>query len=115
MAHGYQLAMLQYGIKRLAEAQNTIQQTIQTEDIEKAYIQFAIDKTKNQNVPLKAASYNLQGLIAFELKDNTSAKQAFDQALKIMPEFALATQNANAVIIAMQNDRANNKTIIDQN
>lgn len=115
MAHGYQLAMLQYGIKRLAEAQNTIQQTIQTEDIEKAYIQFAIDKTKNQNVPLKAASYNLQGLIAFELKDNASAKQAFDQALKIMPEFALATQNANAVIIAMQNDRANNKTIIDQN
>lgn len=115
MAHGYQLAMLQYGIKRLAEAQNTIQQTIQTEDIEKAYIQFAIDKTKNQNVPLKAAAYNLQGLIAFELKDNASAKQAFDQALKIMPEFALATQNANAVIIAMQNDRANNKTIIDQN
>lgn len=115
MAHGYQLAMLQYGIKRLAEAQNTIQQTIQTEDIEKAYIQFAIDKTKNQNVPLKAASYNLQGLIAFELKDNTKAKQAFDEALKIMPEFALATQNANAVIIAMQNDRANNKTIIDQN
>ena len=115
MAHGYQLAMLQYGIKRLAEAQATIEQTIQTEDIEKAYIQFAIDKTKNQNVPLKAAAYNLQGLIAFELKDNASAKQAFDQALKIMPEFALATQNANAVIIAMQNDRANNKTIIDQN
>lgn len=91
MAHGYQLAMLQYGIKRLAEVQATIAQTLQCDDIENAYLQFAIDK--NQNVPLKAAAYNLQGLIAF------------DQALKLMPEFAVATQNANAVVLAMQNEQ----------
>lgn len=115
MAHGYQLAMLQYGIKRLAEAEAVIKETIQTKEIENAYLKFAIDKSQSQNVPLKAAVYNLKGLITFELKNNASAKQAFDQALKIMPEFALATQNANAVIIAMQNNRANNKTIIDQN
>ncbi|MBB3123363.1 tetratricopeptide (TPR) repeat protein [Mesoflavibacter sabulilitoris] len=117
MAHGYQLAMLQYGIKRLTEAQNTVLQALQCDDIENAYIQFAIDKTKNQNVPLKAAAYNLQGLIAFELKDNTTAKQAFDEALKIMPEFALATQNTNAVTITMQNEaqlsRSANKSDTD--
>ncbi len=102
MAHGYQLAMLQYGIKRLEEAQSTINQTLQCEVIEGAYIQFAVDKSQNQNVPLKAAAFNLYGLIAFELKDNTTAKKAFDEALKIMPEFALATQNSNALNIALK-------------
>lgn len=103
MAHGYQLAMLQFGIKRLAEAQATINQTLQCKPIEKAYVQMAVDKTKNQNVPLQAAAYNLQGLIAFELKDNAAASTAFNAALKMMPEFALATQNANAVLVTMQN------------
>lgn len=61
---------------------------LECDDIENAYMQFAIDKNKNQNVPLKAA-----------------AKNAFDEALKIMPEFTVATQNANAVVIAMQNEQ----------
>lgn len=103
MAHGYQLAILQFGIKRLAEAQATVMQTLNCDIIDNAVLQFPIDKTKNQNVPLKAAAYNLKGLIAFELKENTSAKEAFNQALKLMPEFAVATQNANAVTVAMQN------------
>lgn len=109
MAHGYQLAMLQYGIKRLSEAQVTIQQALQCNVIDNAVLQLPVDKTNNQNVPLKAVAYNLQGLIAFELKDNLSAKQAFDMALKIMPEFTLATQNANAVTIEMQNQKKTTK------
>jgi tetratricopeptide (TPR) repeat protein len=109
MAHGYQLAMLQYSIKRLAEAQAIIAQALQCEPIENAYMQFAVDKNQNQNVPLKAAAYNLQGLIAYELKDNQSASIAFNEALKIMPEFALATQNANAVVVTMQTENKEKK------
>lgn len=97
--------MLQFGIKRLAEAQITINQTLQCEPIEKAYLQFPIDKNQNQNVPLKAAAYNLQGLIAYELKDNKTASEAFAEALKIMPEYAVATQNANAVVVEAQNKK----------
>ena len=104
MTHGYKLAMLQYSLKRLMEAQITIAQTLQCEVVENAYLQFPIDKYQNQNVPLKAAAYNLQGLIAFELKDNAGAKQAFEAALKIMPEFTTATQNANTTIVAIQNN-----------
>lgn len=109
MAHGYQLTTLQYGIKRLAEAQTSIAKTLKCEPIENAYMQFPVDKTKNQNVPLKAAAYNLQGLIAFELKDNALASTAFNNALKIMPEFTLATQNANAVVVTNQNEKTANK------
>jgi len=109
MAHGYQLSMLQYNIKRLAEAQATIGQALQCDVIENAYMQFPVDKTKKQNVPLKSAAFNLQGLIAFELKDNSAAKIAFGEALKIMPEFTVATQNANAVTVAMQKEAQLNR------
>jgi tetratricopeptide (TPR) repeat protein len=91
--HGYQLAMLQKNLKRLAEAQNTIEQTILCEDLKEAQLQMSAGKDQVQNVPLKAALYNLKGLIAFELKDNETATKAFEEALVIFPEFALAKQN----------------------
>ena len=97
MGHGFQLAFLQLGLKRLAEAQATIARTLQCPPLENAYIQLAIDKTQSQNVPLQAAAYNLQGLIAYELKDMATASTAFIAALKIMPEFVLASQNATAL------------------
>lgn len=102
MFHGYQLANLQYSLKRLSEAKATIAQTLQCDKMEAVQLQFPVDKTKNQNVPLLAAAYNLQGLIAFELKDHNTASIAFKDALKIMPKFTVATQNANAVVVAMQ-------------
>lgn len=98
MGHGYQLALLQFGIKRLAEAQITINQTVQCEPMDKAYLPFPVDKNQDQNVPLKAAAYNLKGLIAYELKDDKTAKDAFGEALKIMPEYAVASQNASAIV-----------------
>ena len=106
MVHGYQLALLQNGIKRFAEAQATIAKTVQSKEVEGAMVQMPVDKEKNQNVPLKAAAYNLQGLIAYGLKDNTTASAAFNEALKIMPKFALATQNANALVVEMQNTKS---------
>lgn len=111
MAHGYQLAMLQFGIKRLVEAQTTIAQTLQSTPLENAYLQFPVDKETNQKVPLKAAAYNLKGLIAFELKDNATASSAFSKALEVMPKFALASQNANAVTVTMQKERKENTPV----
>lgn len=108
MFHGYQLANLQYGIKRLSEAKITIEKTTTCAEIENAFVQFPIDKTQNQNVPLKAAALNLKGLIAFELKEYNTASSSLKSALEIMPKFAVATQNANAVLITIQNEKKNN-------
>lgn len=112
MSDGYQLAFLQFSIKRLAEAKATITQTLACEIIEKAYLQFPVDKKTNQNVPLKAAAFNLKGLISFELKDNNDASSSFNEALKIMPEFATATQNANAVLVTIQNENKNKEVTL---
>lgn len=97
MGHGYQLALLQYGIKRLEEAQQTIKQVIACEPIEKAFLPFPIDKEQSQNIPLSAAVYNLKGLICYELRDNKNAIESFEEALKITPEFAVAKQNLSAI------------------
>ena len=108
MSDGYQLAFLQYSIKRLSEAKVSITRALECEPMEKAYLQFPVDKNSNQNVPLKAAAYNLKGLISFELKEYSEASTFFNESLKIMPEFATATQNANAVLITLQNEKKNN-------
>ena len=97
MYHGYQLATIQLGIKRLAEAQAVISQAINCEEIENAALPFPVGENQNQNVPLKAAAYNLQGLIAFQLKDFENAKLSFNEALKIEPKFALAAKNAKDI------------------
>lgn len=93
MYHGYQLANLQYSLKRLDEAKVSIQQALGCAAIEKVTIAFPIDKDKNQDVPLKAAAYNLLGIISYDLKDNSSATAAFNESLKIMPEFTVAKDN----------------------
>lgn len=93
MYHGYQLANLQYSIKRLAEAKVTVEKALACEPIEKATLRTPIDKTNTQDVPLKAVVYNLKGMINFDLKDNESAKKAFEESLKIMPEYVVAKEN----------------------
>jgi len=107
MAHGFQLASLQFGIKRLAEAQFTINKTMQSEVVKDAYMPLPVSKNENQNVPLQAAAYNLQGLIAYNLKDYKTAHIAFKESLKIMPKFALAINNANALSKEFQNAKLN--------
>ncbi|WP_395067301.1 hypothetical protein [Flavobacterium sp.] len=95
--HGYQLATIQFNLKRFGEAQTTIQQTLSCQEIKEAQVQIPVDKDQTQNVPLKAALSNLQGLVAYELKDNAYAKKSFENALTILPEFILAKQNIAAL------------------
>lgn len=52
-------------------------------DLKEVQLQFPVDKENVQNVPFKAALYNLKGIIAFELKENEAAKASFEQALSI--------------------------------
>jgi tetratricopeptide (TPR) repeat protein len=97
--HGYELANLQMSIKRLEEAKLSIEKAFTCAEIEKATLVFPIDNTKNQDVPLNAAMYNLKGIIYYQLQDKVEAGKAFEEALKIMPEFATATQNNNVLAI----------------
>jgi tetratricopeptide (TPR) repeat protein len=91
--HGYQLANLQLELKRLNEAKETIDQILLCEEIKDLVIQFPFDNENVQNVPIKAAIYNLKGIIFYELKENDLAKKAFQDAINIYPNFVVAKQN----------------------
>lgn len=95
--HGYQLAGIQLGLKRFGEAQLTIEQSLQCTELKEMQIQFPIDMQQIQNVPLKAALYNLKGMAAYQLKDNQTALKAFEQALALSPDFFQAKQNKEAL------------------
>lgn len=96
--HGYKLAQLQYEIKRLAESMITINTCLtKTEEIKKGTVAFKTEKGEAQEVPLDAAIYNLKGLVSYELKDETTAKASFDEALKLYPEFETAKANKASI------------------
>lgn len=94
--HGYQLAYLQYEIMRLAESNITINKALSCQPT-KAEITFDKNDKSTQAVPLTAALYNLKGLVLYGLKDEAESKKAFDEALKIQPDFETAELNRKSI------------------
>jgi hypothetical protein len=101
IAFGFTLARLQYTGKRLAEALNTanVSLKLKAEDEKKEKINVAEvsgNKGQTQAIFIKAAIYNLRGLIIYELDPNVNKKEAansFEEALKLEPTYQLAKQN----------------------
>ncbi len=93
---GYQLAWDQYLLKRIDEAYATLIKMKDQQFPEDAVVAFPVGK-KAERVPLKAAYYNLLGLVTYDLHNLDLALQYFDKALKVYPDFAGAKQNKAAV------------------
>jgi hypothetical protein len=101
IAFGFALARLQYTGKRLAEALATANMALKlkAEDDKQAKMQVAeVSGNKGQTQPIfiKAAIYNLRGLIIYDLDPNANKKEAansFEEALKLEPTYVLAKQN----------------------
>jgi len=94
----YKLAQLQQRIKRSAEAFATLKSGENLKFPEKATIAFpGIKKGEVQNVPFKAAFYNLMALTSYDLHNYDMAIKYFEEALKIYPDFLVAKQNKQAI------------------
>jgi tetratricopeptide (TPR) repeat protein len=94
--HQYKIATLQYALKRFGECAQNIQEILQSKDNTQK-IAITDNNRQQQNVSLKAAVLNMNGVIALELNQNTQAKQSFEEALKSDPDFALAKANLDLV------------------
>lgn len=91
--HGYNLAKLQYSLKKYDESYKTIQKVEKLNDSGKYKVTFSINQNHNQQVDLLAAIYYLKGLDAIKLNQKPLAKASFEKALKIQPDFVLAKDN----------------------
>lgn len=93
--HLYQIANLQYELKRIAECNSSVDQILSVSEVDKKEIpiEFGTSKGEQQKVSLKAAALNIKGMLALDLNELNLAKACFDEALKISPNFVLAKNN----------------------
>lgn len=92
----YQIATLQYQLKRYGESVISCDQIIASAESEKLEASITM-KGGSQKVPLRAAAHNVKGIIAIDLNQPDIAKQQFETALKLFPDFALAQGNLAAL------------------
>jgi tetratricopeptide (TPR) repeat protein len=89
----YQIATLQYQLKRFGECVSSLDQIIANEASAKQNVNIRNTNNTSQSVPMKAAAMNVKGIVALELNQDANAKSLFAEALKLFPEFALAKGN----------------------
>jgi len=85
----YQIAFLQYRVKNYGESIVNIMALLNKAD-PAATLQLTGSNNRLQEVSFEAALYNLRGLIEADKGNNTEAKEFFEQALKVEPEFEAA-------------------------
>ncbi len=92
----YNIATTQFSMKNFTECTTTIDSILASD---KNMTEVVIINADGQSEPvaLKAAAYNIKGAIAMELNNAAIAKQNFEEALKVAPNFTLAKKNLEAV------------------
>ncbi len=94
--HQYQMAVLQYQLKRYGECNQNIGDIIKDDKSLSEKVNISTGQ-ENQKVILKAAAYNIRGVMQLEGKRDEEAKADFQEALKIQPDFALAQNNIQLI------------------
>ena len=92
----YQMATLQYQLKRYGECVASLDQIISNAESEKQKVNIRVQQG-SQEVPMRAAAYNVKGICAMELNQEEAAKQNFNKAVELFPDFALAKGNLEAI------------------
>ena len=88
----YQMATLQYQLKRYGECVASLDQILGSADADKQKVNIRV-QGGTQDVPMKAAAYNVKGICALELNQPDAAKDNFNKALQAYPDFVLAKSN----------------------
>jgi tetratricopeptide (TPR) repeat protein len=93
----YQIAFLQYELKRFKEAKTSIDIILESKGLEDQRVVHATSEKTQQEVPMKASILNLKGLIDIENGNKEDAKLNFENALKLAPEFEHPKENLKKV------------------
>ena len=90
--HAFKIAGLQLELKKVVEAYTSIKKAESLVDKGTEKITYPINKSYNQQVPLKASIQYLKGIIEVEMNSKELAKKSFQKAIGLFPEFILAKQ-----------------------
>lgn len=99
----YQIATLQYQLKRYGECVASLDQIINNPESAQQKVNIML-QGGSQDVPMKAAAYNVKGICALEMNQEDAAKDNFNKALELAPDFVLP--KGNLEMIAKQKAQA---------
>jgi tetratricopeptide (TPR) repeat protein len=105
----YQIATLQYQLKRYGECVASLDQIISNPESDKQKVTIRV-QSGGQEVPMKAAALNVKGICAMELNQEESARENFNKALQIAPDFALAKGNLDSLDKKKEQPKQTNTT-----
>ena len=88
----YEMAILQYQLKRFGECIASLDQILANADADKQKVNIR-GQQSSQDVPMKAAAYNVKGICALEVNQPDAAKQNFNKAIELFPDFVAAKGN----------------------
>ena len=91
--HLYQVITMQFNLQRYGECQANIDKLLSLPEAARAQVRITTPDGQTQSVPLQAAAYNVRGVIFRLQKDYPRAREAFEKALQIAPDFLLARGN----------------------
>jgi tetratricopeptide (TPR) repeat protein len=88
----YEMAILQYQLKRFGECIASLDQILANADADKQKVNIR-GQQSSQDVPMKAAAYNVKGICALEVNQPDAAKENFNKAISLFPDFVAAKGN----------------------
>ena len=89
----YKLTFVQYDLKRYAECEVNLDILIKNSEIDDKSMVFQLSDTEQKEFPLRVAILNLLGLVEKDQGNIAEAKEAFNSALAIAPDFVFASNN----------------------
>jgi tetratricopeptide (TPR) repeat protein len=90
----YQLATKQFILERNLECRQSLQKVIaDSAEAKEQKVRLDIGEGYAEEVPVLAAAMNMMGALAYKEKDNAKAKEWYEKAVAIFPDFVIAKQN----------------------
>ncbi len=89
----YKLTFVQYDLKRYIECLVNIEILLEKEEIDERTMVFQLEDEAQKEFSFRVAVLNLRGLVKKDQGDIAGAKEDWQQALEIAPDFAYAKNN----------------------
>lgn len=88
----YKVAVLQLDLDRLGESKTNVDILLKNDGIDEAKIAMNTQQGPKE-ISLKAAVFNLKGLIEIDQDQKEAAKASFNEAISLEPDFTMAKNN----------------------
>jgi tetratricopeptide (TPR) repeat protein len=93
----YQIAGIQYQLKRMGECQASVDQIISDKDAATRKVTITNSDRSSEEVSFLAAALNIKSLCLLDMGQTEQAKNTLNEVIKLEPGFRLAAANLRAI------------------